>query len=66
MTSGTIVISWDAEGRLNIKTSLELTGSDSKKVAINVLLDAAKAINDTGTRIVTPERSSVRILTGKG
>ncbi len=63
MPAGQIVLNWDAFGTLEIKTSVVLTG-DNVKMLMTVLLDAAKAVNNTGTRLELPQGGSTRLLTG--
>lgn len=66
MSSGSIVVQWDASGHLNIKSSQSLQTGDGKKMAIEKLLDAARAINDQGTSLVMPPPASTRILGNVG
>lgn len=63
MQAGTIQIKWDCAGAMDIKASLRLT-SETKKLLINMLLDAAKGINEAGANMVMPEGSPKRILAG--
>lgn len=62
MNSGKIVVEWDAAGHLNIRSSLSLTESGAKKMAIEKLLDAARAVNNQGTSLVMPLPNSTRLL----
>jgi hypothetical protein len=52
MLPGKIMVEWEADGRLHIKTSLPMNATDGKRMAVRVLLDAAKAINDTGSSLI--------------
>ncbi len=65
LCSGTVVVEWDPSGHLNIKSSLPLVSQDDKKLAIEKLLDAARAINNRGTGLEIPTTSSARILSAK-
>lgn len=62
MRLGTIVVEWDAAGHLNIKASMSLNSSENKKLAIEKLLDAARAINNQGTSLLLPDANSTRIV----
>ena len=62
MTTGSILVEWDAQGRLNIKSSASLSSGEARKAAIDKLLDAARAINNQGTPLVMPATSGVRLL----
>lgn len=66
MIHGSILVEWDSQGRLNIKTSLNLNGSDGKKACIEKLLDAARAVNDQGTHLILPPTSSSRVVSASG
>jgi hypothetical protein len=66
VSSDSITVSWDAAGHLNIRSSLALTTSDGKKLAIEKLLDAARAINQQGTSLVMPLPNSTRLLGNVG
>ncbi len=61
MNAGSVLVEWDAAGRLNIKTSLNINSSEAKKMAIEKLLDATRAINGQGTSLILPPLSSQRI-----
>lgn len=63
MPSGTILLSWDATGKLSIKASLPVTETN-KKLWIQVLLDAAKAVNDASNTLVLPSAAPTQILAG--
>lgn len=65
MTAGKLQLEWDADGKLTVKTTLQLTSADSKKLMIQVLLDAAKSINEIGTRLVVPNGAPVALLGGQ-
>ncbi len=65
MNSGTIVVEWDVAGHLTIKASFSMNDSHGRKVAIEKLLDAARAVNDQGTSLLLPPTSSTRLLTAK-
>ena len=64
--SGKIVVEWDSAGHLNIRSSLSLGESGNKKVAIEKLLDAARAVNNQGTSLVMPARNSTRLIGNAG
>lgn len=66
MLSGKIMLSWDCDGKLAIKTSLPLASAESKKLLIQVLLDAAKSVNDMGTGLVKPAPAPVTLLGNAG
>ena len=60
MQAGTITLVWDRDGVLDIKTTLPMT-ADNRKVIINVLLDAARAMNQTGSdRLMVPVGAQIR------
>ncbi len=63
MSSGTIVVEWDAAGHLTIKASMSMNDSASRKLAIDRLLDAARAVNGQGTSLMLPPISSTRLVT---
>ncbi len=63
MNQGTIVVEWDAAGHLTIKGSFSMNDSTGRKVAIEKLLDAARAINNQGTSLMLPPTSSTRLVT---
>lgn len=52
MLPGKIMVEWEADGKLRIKTSLPMNSGDGKRMAVRVLLDAAKAINDSGSSLI--------------
>ncbi len=66
MRSGSITVEWDADGHLNIRSTLSMNDSASRKECIEKLLDAARAINNQGTPTGLHEVSSTRLFTGKG
>ncbi len=63
MKAGEVRLRWDAFGELDIKVSLPLDG-EVKKLVVNVLLDAAKAINNAGSPLVLPEGPGAKIYAG--
>ncbi len=65
MTTDTIVVEWDTTGHLTIKASFSVNDSHGRKVAIEKLLDAARAVNGQGTSLLLPPTSSTRLLTAK-
>ncbi len=65
MTTGTILVEWDADGHLTIKASMSMNDSHGRKVAIEKLLDAARAVNGQGTSLMLPPTSSTRLVTAK-
>jgi hypothetical protein len=64
--TGTIAVSWDADGHLNIKCSLSLNDSHGRKLAIEKLLDAARAVNNQGVSLAMPTANSTRIFSDRG
>ncbi len=66
LTAGSILVEWDAAGRLDIKTSLNINLGDGKKAALEKLLDAARAINGQGTSLVQHPPAGLRIHSANG
>ncbi len=68
MLPGKIMVEWEVDGKLNIKTSLRMDSGEYKRLAVRVLLDAAKAINDSGTGLIDMPVGIVpmRIMGGAG
>jgi hypothetical protein len=66
MSSGTVVVEWDSLGHLNIKSSLSINDSENKKMVIDKLLDAARAVNNQGTSLVLPAPNSTRVTSPNG
>ncbi len=65
MSAGSILVEWDSVGHLNIKASVAINDSAGRKLAIEKLLDATRAINNQGTALSLPAPDSTRILMGK-
>lgn len=67
MQAGQVLVKWDTLGVVEIKTSLGMASSENKKLAVRVLLDAAKAILETGTPLEVPlGTAGVRLLGAAG
>ena len=66
MLPGEIRLKWDERGELDIRCSLPVVTSENKKLAVRILLDAARAINDLGTALEVPVgiAAPTRILGG--
>jgi hypothetical protein len=64
MKTGKIMVEWEADGKLGIKTSLSVCDSADKQLMIRVLLDAAKAINESSSSLIMPVGAPTRILAG--
>ncbi len=64
MASGKILVAWDHAGKLNIQTSLPINDSHGRKEIIEKLLDAARAVNNSGSTLVMPAPSGTQLLGG--